>query len=277
MIARHFLIVIETVFSMLLAVAVCPATAKDDGEWIQLFNGKDLKGWKTHPKNPGKWRVERGILISGGKEVSHLFSERDDYQDFHYRIEAKISDKGNSGQLFRAAFAPGYPAGYEAQINSTFPTDPVRTGSLYPAFDAKLSADQQAKIIVKDQLHKPDEWFTQEVIARGNHIIIKVNDKTTVDFVDEKNTYTKGHLALQQHAAFGDNPQTVLQVRKIEVKELSRPKTTDGPLAITKRRPRTWQRGLFLHKAISENICIIVDAMRCAGNQAMSAHPDDCE
>jgi hypothetical protein len=38
--------------------------------------------------------------------------------------------------------------------------------------------------------------------------------------VDEKNTYTKGHLALQQHAAFGDNPQTVLQVRKVEVKEL---------------------------------------------------------
>ena len=169
---------------MLLAVAVCPATAKDDGEWIQLFNGKDLKGWKTHSKNPGKWRVEGGILISAGKEVSHLFSDRDDYQDFHYRIEAKISDKGNSGQLFRATFAPGYPAGYEAQINSTFPTDPVRTGSLYPAFDAKLSADQQAKIIVKDQLHKPDEWFIQEVIIRGNHIIIKVNDKTTVDFVD---------------------------------------------------------------------------------------------
>lgn len=220
MIGRHFLIVIEMVFSILLAVAVCRATAKDYGEWVQLFNGKDLTGWKTHSKNPGKWRVEKGILISGGKEVSHLFSDRDDYQDFHYRIEAKISDKGNSGQLFRATFAPGYPAGYEAQINSTFPTDPVRTGSLYPAFDAKLSADQQAKIIVKDQLHKPDEWFIQEVIIRGNHIIIKVNDKTTVDFVDEKNTYTKGHLALQQHAAFGDNPQTVLQVRKIEVKEL---------------------------------------------------------
>jgi len=35
--------------------------------------------------------------------------------------------------------------------------------------------------------------------------------------------------------------------------------------------PRTWQRGPFLHEAISESICIIVDAMRCAGNHAMSA------
>ena len=56
------------------------------------------EGLENAPKNPGKWRVERGILIGGGKEVSHLFSERGDYQDFHYRIEAKISDKGNSGQ-----------------------------------------------------------------------------------------------------------------------------------------------------------------------------------
>jgi hypothetical protein len=64
-------------------------------------------------------------------------------------------------------------------------------------------------------LVKPDEWFTQEVTAIGNHIVIKVNGKTTVDFVDNKNTYTKGHLALQQH-----DPGTVAMFRKIEVKEL---------------------------------------------------------
>ena len=49
-----------------------------------------------------------------------------------------------------------------------------------------MSIEQRAKIIVTDQLQKPDEWFTQEIIARGNHIIIKLNGKTTVDFVDEK-------------------------------------------------------------------------------------------
>src|SRR5215475_468529 len=104
---------------------------------------------ETHPKNPGKWYVKDGILYSGGKETSHLFSERDDYQDFHYRIEAKINDKGNSGQYFRAKFAPGYPPGYEAQINSTH-NDPIRTGSLYPAFNPKLNKDLREKIIVRD-------------------------------------------------------------------------------------------------------------------------------
>jgi hypothetical protein len=33
--------------------------------------------------------------------------------------------------------------------------------------------------------------------------------------VDEKNTYTEGHFALQQHG-----PGTVVKFRKVEVKEL---------------------------------------------------------
>ena len=204
-----------------IPIAVGPWASENEGlGWVQLFNGKNLTGWKTHPKNPGRWRVENGILIGDGKDVSHLFSVRGDYQDFEFRIEAKINDQGNSGQLFRAEFVPGYPPGYEAQINSNSSIDPVRTGSLYPAFDPALGSDERAKIIVTDQLHKPDEWFTQVVTIRGNHIVIKVNGKTTVDFVDKKGTYSKGHVALQIHGANPGQPETVLHVRKAEIREL---------------------------------------------------------
>jgi hypothetical protein len=196
---------------------------KGDKDWVQLFNGKDLTGWKSHPKSPGKWEVKDGMIIGSGKDVSHLFTERGDYENFHFKIEAKISDKGNSGQYFRAKLQPGYPPGYEAQINSTH-TDPIRTGSLYPGF-GKVSAEDRAKMIVTDMLVKPDEWFTQEVIANGNHIQIFVNGKKTVDFVDEKNTFTKGHFAIQQHNSFKDKTsgkdiETIIYVRKAEVKEL---------------------------------------------------------
>jgi hypothetical protein len=87
---------------------------------------------------------------------------------------------------FRTAFGPGFPKGYEAQVNSTH-KDPVRTGSLYNF------------VKVFDQLVPPDTWFTQHIIASGNHIVIEVNGKKTVDFVDEKNTFKSGYLALQQH------------------------------------------------------------------------------
>jgi hypothetical protein len=188
---------------------------KKDG-WEQLFNGKDLDGWEVYPKGSGPWKVVDGAITSSGTKGSHLFTTRDDYQNFHYRIEARISDKGNSGQYFRTKFGPGYPKGYEAQINSTH-GDPIKTGSLYPSF--KVSPEDRKKILVTKMLVKPDTWFTQEVIARGSHIVIKVNDETTVDFIDKNNTYTKGRFAIQHHDASKD-VATVVQVRKVEFKEL---------------------------------------------------------
>src|SRR5262249_32294593 len=136
------------------------------------FNGKDLTGWKVFPSGVGEWNVKDGAIVSSGG-TSHLFTERGDFTNFHFRIEAKINDGGNSGQYFRAQFGPDFPKGYEAQINSTH-IDPVKTGSLY-GFGPTAT--------ITEMLVKPGEWFTQEVIADGNHIIIKVNGKITVDLV----------------------------------------------------------------------------------------------
>jgi hypothetical protein len=197
------------------ALTVSPAAAdsKDDKGFVQLFNGKDLTGWKTHPDDKAKWTVEDGVIVSSGP-VGHLFSERGDYENCIFRVEAMISDHGNSGQYFHAEYGKGFPHGYEVQINSTH-RDPIRTGSIYPDGKDHYSKEERQKMIVLEQLHKPDEWFTQEVTVIGNHFVVKVNGKTTVDFVDEKNRHPKGHFALQQH-----DPKTVVKFRKIEVKEL---------------------------------------------------------
>ena len=185
------------------------AAAGDDKEWVQLFNGKNLDGWMLNASEPGDWSVKDGVMIGKGPKRSHIYSFRGDYENFHYRIEAKISDKGNSGQYFRTEFPKkaDYPKGYEAQINSNFP-DPQKTGSLY----------NFAK--VTDMLVPPDTWFTQEVIAKGNHIIILVDGKKVVDFVDTKNTYMKGHFAIQQHPPAAGTKESIVMVKKIEVKEL---------------------------------------------------------
>jgi hypothetical protein len=198
------------------AALLAPAAAdekKDDKGFVQLFNGKDLTGWKTHPNDKAKWAVEDGVIVGRGT-AGHLFSERGDYENFVFRVEAQINDHGNSGQYSRAQFAPGFPPGYEAQINSTH-RDPIRTGSLYPAPFLKIPKDKRESVIIRERLHKPGEWFTQEVTMVGNHIVIKVNGKQTVDYVDPNNTFPKGHFALQQH-----DPGTVVKFRKIEVKEL---------------------------------------------------------
>jgi hypothetical protein len=45
--------------------------------------------------------------------------------------------------------------------------------------------------------------------------VIKVNNETVVDYVDEKNTYQKGYLAFQQH-----DPLSLVQYKNVMVKPL---------------------------------------------------------
>jgi hypothetical protein len=179
--------------------------------WTQLFNGRDLSGWKPHPDEEGVWKVEGGELIGSGG-TSYLFSERGDYEDFQLRVEAKISDGGESGVYFRVPTMKllrygAFPEGYEANINSTHPIDEERTGS--------LTGSLRGVVHYKTALHKPEEWFTMEVIARGQHIQIKVNGQTTIDFVDANNSFRRGHLALQDWLSDSE-----VRFRTIELKEL---------------------------------------------------------
>jgi hypothetical protein len=154
------------------------------GKWVNMFNGKNLDGWKAN-QNPESWTAVDGTIKADG-ENSHLFYMKEECGNCEFKADVKISDKGNSGMYFRAAFGPGWPKGYEAQVNATH-SDPVRTGSLYNF--VKNLTDPTG----------PDVWFNQHIIADGNHIIIKVNDKVIVDTIEDKNTYTKGFFALQQH------------------------------------------------------------------------------
>ena len=237
-------------FGLLLLAFLAPVGLRAADEpkaeegWVPLFNGKDLTGWKMVDPPSGEfksvkevknddgkvtsfvgvmkkgdkevtlWQVKDGQIVGGGP-ASHIFTEVE-AEDFEYRVEAKINDKGNSGQYFRTKMGPGFPAGYETQINATG-GDPIKTGSLYPDGRTKLKDFKKDITVMDTAPHKPDEFFKQRVIAMGNHIQIFVNDKMTVDFKDPNNTYTKGHFALQGH-----DPGSVMTFKKVEYKPLKK-------------------------------------------------------
>mgnify|MGYP001157849742 CR=1 FL=1 len=180
-----------------LAAFLAPAT---DG-WESMFDGKTLDGWKAL-EAPENWKVENGAIVGRGGR-SHLFWMKEECVDCEFKAEVSINDGGNSGMFFRARLMPGWPEGYEAQVNSTH-RDPVKTGSLYNF------------VKIFDQLVPPDTWFTQHIIVVGNRITIKVNNKVVVDFVDEKNTYKRGYLALQQHHQGSEVRYRNLMFRRIQ-------------------------------------------------------------
>jgi serine/threonine protein kinase len=181
-----------------------PATTNG---FTALFNGKDFTGWKPHPAEQGVWRIEQGVLIGSGNANSYLVTERENFTNFHLRIEARIKGRGDSGVYFRAKFGAGlWPSGYEAQINSW--DNEQSTGSLF----GWGSAGNLVR--VTDSAVGPNEWFTLEVIATDNHIVVKVNGKTTANFVDAGRSFPMGHIALEKY-----RPQTIVEFRKIEIRE----------------------------------------------------------
>jgi hypothetical protein len=175
-----------------------PTPGKDG--WISMFDGKTLDGWKANER-PESWKVVDGAIVGDGP-ASHLFWMKEECEDCEFRAEVKLNHSGNSGMYFRTAFGPGFPKGYETQVENTSP-DPQKTGSLYGI----------SKVL--DQLVQDDTWWTQHIIAKGNHIIVKINGKTVTDTTDERNRYTKGYLALQQH-----NAGSIVQYRNLMMRHL---------------------------------------------------------
>lgn len=198
--------------------AAAENTASPDAgsEWISLFDGKSLDGWKA-AEHPATFSVEDGMIKVAGPRA-HLFYEGavmdHDFKDFEFRAQVMTTPGSNSGIYFHTAYQDsGWPSkGYEVQVNNSH-TDWRRTGSLYEIDDVK-------EVLVKD-----NEWYTEHIIVRGKHIIIKINDKTVVDYTEPDSVaretevngrrISSGTFALQGH-----DPESTVFYKEIAVKPL---------------------------------------------------------
>ena len=219
-----------------LAPAIAGAEQKpaSEGEWVSLFDGKSIDDWSVVPL-PGKktkWEVKDGVIEGSGGQ-SMLYSPRGDYQNFKYRAEVKINDKGNSGMYVRAPKEASFTVGYEIQVNSTH-SDPIKTGSLYTLVHLE-------KAVVP-----PDTWFTQEIEVkdvnyRGKMVTkfrISVNGTLLYEYLDHDMLWKTGHFAFQQH-----DPGSRVSIRKIEVFELPATKAPEPEGRRSRPRRLTPDRG----------------------------------
>ena len=188
--------------------ASSPVVAKTNlkGEFQPLFNGKDLTGWVACPGQPGQWHVENGILTASGGQYSALWTVRNDYRDFHLRVEARINESGDSGVFFRLFNSQG---SYQAQLVGNPRTHLAGTGSLYSSTGIVLARGSDWRV-------SPGQWFLFEVIADRDRIVTKVNGKTAANYIDANRPPRSGPLGLEH-----DRPTTVVEFRKIEIRELN--------------------------------------------------------
>jgi hypothetical protein len=192
------------------------AVKSQDGNWISLFDGKSLSGWKVG-EHPETFKVEDGAIVANG-DVAHLFYDgpvlNHDFKNFEFKATVMTFQGSNAGIYFHTVFQEkSWPSkGYEVQVNNSH-TDWRRTGSLYAIEDVK-------EVYVKD-----NEWYTESVIVKGKRVIIKINDKTVVDYTEPDDVQRPADQAgrLISHGTFalqGHDPKSKVLFKDIMVKPL---------------------------------------------------------
>jgi 3-keto-disaccharide hydrolase len=204
--------------TLILALAVAPAAdpPKKDGDWVPLFNGKNLDGWT--PKITGyplgenfgdTFRVEDGVLKVaydkyGGKfdgRFGHLFY-KDKFSHYVCRIEYRfVGDQcpggprwavRNSGLMFHCQPPETmrkdqeFPVSIEAQFLGGNGKDPRATGSVCTpgtniVMDGKLIT-RHCTTSSSKTFHG-DQWVTIEVEVRGSgKVIHRVNGDKVMEY-----------------------------------------------------------------------------------------------
>lgn len=208
---------IAAIIIISLCCTSCSSTKKiNTGGWQSLFDGKSFAGWKVGD-NAASFAIENGAIAVNGN-VAHLFYDGDvqqhQFKNFEFKATVMTLPGSNSGIYFHTVFQQGgWPQkGYEVQVNNS-QSDWRRTGSLYAIQDVK-------EVYVKD-----NEWFTEYIMVQGKRVVIKINDKTVVDYTEPENVtrstgmagrlISNGTFALQGH-----DPKSKVYYKDIMVKVL---------------------------------------------------------
>ena len=126
----------------LIAVSVFMGLG-DEGaaaDWVSLFDGKSLDGWKAS-ESQSTFTVKDGAIVVFGPR-SHLFyvgpAGNHSFKNFEFQAEVMTTPGSNSGIYFHTAYQEtGFPEkGFEVQVNNSH-TDWKRTGGLYDIQDVR--------------------------------------------------------------------------------------------------------------------------------------------
>jgi hypothetical protein len=133
------------------------------GEPVELFNGKDLAGWKPRdPNKPNGWVVRDGLL-SNAKPGNDLVTESK-VTDFKLHAEFRYPQGSNSGVYLRGR--------YEVQIEDNYGWEPEChiIGAVYGFLTPRVNAAK-----------KPGEWQTFDVTFVGRVVTVELNGERIID------------------------------------------------------------------------------------------------
>ncbi len=167
--------------------------------WQNLFNGKDLKGWKQL-NGKAKYTVKNGAITGTTVfgEPNSFLATTIDYDDFVLELDFKVDSTMNSGIQFRSQSLPEYKNGrvhgYQFEID---PSKRGWTGGIYDEgrrdWLYPLDLNPAAKTAFKQGM-----WNRARIECIGNSIRTWINGVPAAHVIDD--VTPKGFIALQVHS-----------------------------------------------------------------------------
>jgi hypothetical protein len=185
--------------------------------WQLLFDGKSTAGWHNFrkPGNPkSQWMVEDGTLCLGAPGGGDIVSDSA-WENFEFRVEWKISEKGNSGIFFAVSEEEKFDAIWRTGPEMQILDDEGHPDGKFPSHRAGANYDLHESQNPLDK--KPGEWNLAEIRVLNGKVSYRLNGKTTVEYTllspeweeqVKKSKFRdmpfygrtkKGHIALQDH------------------------------------------------------------------------------
>lgn len=192
-----------------LAVVILISGCTTAPKKTNLFNGKDLTGWKIYGTE--KWYVEDGLLVcESGPDKGYGYLATDKfYKDFDLTVEFLQEANGNSGVFFRSTIEGTKISGWQCEV-----APPGHdTGGIYESYGRgwlKQIEDEKESIL------KPEQWNTLRLKVVGDRVQTWLNGESMVDFSDEIIGKGNGSIALQIH----DGGGIKVKWRKLVIQEL---------------------------------------------------------
>lgn len=199
---------------------------KDNAAWKNLFNGKNLDGWKM-VGDKGDAFVENGEIILrrtvNTKEHTFVTTQKK-YSDFIFEADFKMDAPGwSTGVLVRCVDAKSDTSkvrlyGYQIKIDNTARN---WTGGIFDDFGGTwkwmydLSKNEPAR-----QAFKTNGWNTFRIEAIGNNIKVLLNGVPSTNLINDK--YSKGYIALKIHSLGGDGKDKEVLVHFKNIRILSK-------------------------------------------------------
>lgn len=211
-----------------LAALLCAAGSQSfaqakKGAWVNLFNGKDIKGWHSFNKTGAvkNWEVENGALVclgsvKGTDTGGDIVSDKQ-YDNFELAWEWKIDKGSNSGVLYHVVEEPKYEATYDTGPEYQIIDDIGWTPDKLEDWQ-KTGADYAMHIANGNKKLMPvGQWNTSKIIFDKGHVEHWLNGKKIVEFTAWDADWQKrkadgkwkdhpaygmasiGHIALQDH------------------------------------------------------------------------------